>query len=84
MRAYETLRRLREGGDVDVGLVKVKMDRGKVQAGDLYVAERTGPKLLTSNTIVMASCGCCVDYVITNEFPEYAYDGGECVKVCEA
>lgn len=90
MREYRTIRALRRGEVMDLGGIKFKMDvddAGKeqqIKAGDLYIAERnTGPHLLTAQEVVMSECGCHVSY-IHSTCNAYSFDGGECVKVCEA
>ena len=84
MSEYPTLRKLRAGEIIDIEGIKLKMVDGEIEAGDLYVAERNmPPQLLTAREIVMAACGCCISY-IHSTCTAYSFDGGECVKVCEA
>ena len=85
MRAYATLKKLLSGEVIDFEGIMLKRAEGEIKQGDLYIAERnTGPKLLTAREIVMAACGCCVSHIHPVDFPAYSFDGGECVKVCEA
>jgi hypothetical protein len=92
----ETLKKLRDGGVVDLCGIFFEMDEGPIQEGDLYIAERnTGPQLLTAKKVVMCECaGCetsCLDSCYTN-LPDYIiptcaaypYCYEECVKVKEA
>lgn len=79
MREYATLKALRRGETIDLEGIKLVMDEGEIQPGDLYVAERnTGPKLLTCKRVDEED-----DWILptTNN---YSYDIGECVKVREA
>ncbi len=77
MREYKTLKALHRGQVVDLGGVLVKMDKGEIQPGDLYVAERnTGPHLLTARAI---GDGC-----IHATTMAYSFDIWECVKVMGA
>jgi hypothetical protein len=77
MYKYPTLNKLRNGEAIDLGGIPLKMDTGELQVGDLYVAERnTGPHLLTVK-------GFGEDCVFATT-PVYAFNTGECVKVCEA
>ncbi len=76
-KALETLRK---GEVVDIGAgVLVKMAEGKIQPGDLYVAERnTGPHLLTCRYVNVEDGWVAA---VENAYP---FDTNECVKVCEA
>ena len=83
MREYRTLKALRRGEIVDLEGIKLKMDKGEIQPGDLYVAERnTGPKLLTAEKIVRSDLG-HISHIQPTTL-DYSFDGHECVKVCEA
>lgn len=79
MRPYLTLKALLNGEVIDLDGIKLIMDNGSINRGDLYVAERnTGPKLLTAERIN-------VDWgFIVPTTMNYAYDTRECVKVREA
>ena len=84
MGDYRTIRALRQGEIIDIEGIKLKMDDGQIQVGDLYVGERnTGPKLLTAKKIVMLDDRSDIDFVIPT-CNAYPYDGYECVKACEA
>lgn len=83
-REYATIRALAMAEIVDLDGIKLRKAEGRIQSGDLYVAERnTGPKLLTAKEVVMSECGCCINYVIPTT-TDYCFDGGECVRVEEA
>lgn len=83
MRKYETIRKLREGLIVDIEGITLKKIEGEIEKGDLYVAERnTGPKLLTAREVVWRTDG-YIDFVVPTT-ADYAFDGYECVRVCEA
>jgi len=83
-REYRTLRALRRGEIIDLGGIKLKMDDGQIQVGDLYIGERnTGPKLLTAKRIVMLDNESGINFIVPT-CNAYYYDGPECVKVCEA
>lgn len=74
-----TLQALRAGEVVDLEGIRVRMDRGELGPGDLYVAERnTGPKLLTVRKIDPRG------WIEARDSDAYSYNWGECVKVCEA
>lgn len=76
---YPTLKTLKRGEVVDLDGIKLKMDEGEIQPGDLYVGERnTGPHLLTARE-VNREFGC-----IFPTCDAYPYDINECVKVREA
>jgi len=84
MRGYQTLNALRRGEIIDIEGIKLKMDEGEIQIGNLYVAERnSGPHLLTAKKIVMLDNGNEIDFIVPT-CTAYAFDGYECVKVCEA
>lgn len=83
---YRTLKMLRRGETIHLDGIRLVMDGdGKVrQSGDLYVAERnTGPKLLTAESLTMASCGCHISWVNPTTL-DYNFDHYECIKVREA
>lgn len=74
---YQTLKQLQNGKIIDLKGIKLKMDLGELQIGDLYIAERnTGPKLLTVKTIT--------DGIVYPTTLDYPYNLLECVKVKSA
>ena len=78
MREYKTLRALRSGEVVDLAGLRFKMIPGKLEPGDLYIAERnTGPQLLTVKKVAD------YDYIVFPTCNGYAFDLSECVKVEE-
>lgn len=80
MREYATLKKLRNGEDVDLGGICLVMDEGEIQPGDIYVAERnTGPHLLTAKEINRER-----GWIVPTTTNDYSFDIGECVKVREA
>ncbi|MBI2057970.1 MAG: hypothetical protein HYT63_03245 [Candidatus Yanofskybacteria bacterium] len=84
MREYKTLKALRRGEVIDIEGIKLKMDEGEIQVGDLYVGERnTGPHLLTAKEVVMLDDGNGINFIFST-CNAYPYDGNECIKVCEA
>ncbi len=84
MREYRSLKVLRRREGIDIEGIKLKMDEGEIQMGDLYVGERnTGPHLLTAKKIVMLDDGSGIDFIFST-CNTYPYNSYECVKVCEA
>lgn len=84
MRRYRSIQALQRGEVIDIEGIKLKMDEGQIQVGDLYVGERnTGPQLLTAGKIVMLEDGSDIDFIVPI-CDAYLYDGHECIKVCEA
>ena len=82
---YATLKKLRAGEVIELNGLRLKMDEGKLEEGDLYVAERnTEPQLLTVKEIVHPeNLVLNAPWVVPTTFA-YSYDLGESVKVTRA
>jgi hypothetical protein len=75
----EAINALLAGRTIDFEGIRLKKDDGEIGPGDLYVAERnTGLRFLTCRD-VNTELGC-----IHPTTPDYPFNIGECVKVCEA
>lgn len=81
---YKTLEALREGEVIEIEGLRLKMAEGKLQEGDLCVAERnTGPKLLTIKKIVYPELPFFNKPYVLPTTDDYPFDLDECVKICE-
>lgn len=77
-REYATLKALNKGETIIVEGRTVHQIDGKIEAGDLYVAEKnTGPKLLIAARVNV------IDGWIHPISNDYSYDIYECVRVEE-
>lgn len=80
---YDSINALKRGEAINYRGFFFKKAKGDLKAGDLFLAERNiGPLLLTAEKVVMAKCGCCIDFVVPTT-SNYSYNGHECVKVEE-
>lgn len=81
---YRVIKALRAGEVVDLEGIRLVMDEGEIEPGDLYVAaSNTGPKLLTAREVVRLERGDGIDFIHATT-PDYSFDGSDCVKVREA